>query len=142
MMENKQLIFKKGLLMKPVETASVYPAIASIVEETINLLQGQENPYPYKRWQTLRKNVNINRSAQLMDRAITKASMTTYGKTFSDVDDKSLQSSTCGTKETSSVSASYHKNCLGQRPAWLWKSPREKISFVPDIRHAYRVIYE
>ena len=80
------------MLMKPVESASVYPAIASIVEETINLLQGEENPYPYKRWQTLRKNVNLNRSAQLMDRAITKASMTTYGKTFSDIDDKSLQS--------------------------------------------------
>ena len=27
-----------------------------------------------------------------MDRAITKASMITYGKTFTDVDDKSLQS--------------------------------------------------
>ena len=26
-----------------------------------------------------------------MDRAITKASMITYGKTFSDLDDKSLQ---------------------------------------------------
>ena len=90
-MESKQLTFKKGMLMKPVETSSVYPAIASIVEETINLLQGEENPYLYKRWQTLRKNVNLNRSAQLMDRAITKASMTTYGKTFADVDDKSLQ---------------------------------------------------
>ena len=52
-------------------------------------------------------------------------------------DDKSLQSSTCGTKETSSVSASYHKNCLGQRPAWLWKSPWEKISFAP--RHTPRI---
>ena len=51
----------------------------------------EENPYPYKRWQTLRKNVNVNRSAQLMDRAIAKASMPTYGKTFSDIDDKSLQ---------------------------------------------------
>ena len=78
--------------MKPVETASVYPAIASIVEETLNLLQGEENPYPYKRWQTLRKNVNLNKCAQLMDKAITKASMITYGKTFNDVDDKSLQS--------------------------------------------------
>lgn len=77
--------------MKPVETCSFYPAIASIVEETINLLQGEENPYPYKRWNTLRKKVNVNRSAQLMDRAITKASMTTYGKTFTDLDDKSLQ---------------------------------------------------
>ena len=90
-MECELLTFKEGMLMKPVETSSVYPAIASIVEETINLLQGEENPYPYKRWQTLRKNVNLNRSAQLMDRAITKASMTTYGKTFADVDDKSLQ---------------------------------------------------
>ena len=78
--------------MKPVETASVYPSIASIVEETINILQGEENPYPYKRWQTLRKNVNLNKCAQLMDKAITKASMITYGKTFTDVDDKSLQS--------------------------------------------------
>ena len=77
--------------MKPVETVSVYPAIASIIEETINLLQGEENPYPYKRWNTLRKKIHINKSAQLMDRAITKASMTTYGKVFSDVDDKSLQ---------------------------------------------------
>jgi len=78
--------------MKSIETASVFPAIASLVEETINILQGEDSPYPYKRWQTLRKNVNINRSAQLMDRAITKASMITYGKTFTDVDDKSLQS--------------------------------------------------
>ena len=78
--------------MKSIENASVYPAIASIVEETINILQGEENPYPYKRWQTLRKNLNINKCAQLMDKAITKASMITYGKTFSDVDDKSLQS--------------------------------------------------
>ena len=60
-MERKPLTFKKGMLMKPVETSSVYPAIASIVEETINLLQGEENPYPYKRWQTPRKKVNLNR---------------------------------------------------------------------------------
>ena len=78
--------------MKSIETASVFPAIASLVEETINILQGEDSHYPYKRWQTLGKNVNINRSAQLMDRAITKASMITYGKTFTDVDDKSLQS--------------------------------------------------
>ena len=78
--------------MKSIEISSVYPAIASIVEETINILQGEENPYPYKRWQTLRKNLNINKCAALMDKAITKASMITYGKTFSDVDDKSLQS--------------------------------------------------
>ena len=71
--------------MKPVETVSVYPAIASIIEETINLLQGEENPYPYKRWNTLRKKIHINKSAQLMDRAITKASMTTYGKFIGDI---------------------------------------------------------
>jgi len=98
--------------MKSIENSSVYPAIASIVEETINILQGEENPYPYKRWQTLRKNVNLNRCAQLMDRAITKASMTTYGKNFADVDDKSLQNHQLNyvmNRKSYSASESYSK---------------------------------
>jgi len=53
--------------MKPVETVSVYPAIASIIEETINLLQGEENPYPYKRWNTLRKKIHINKRTLFID---------------------------------------------------------------------------